>query len=116
METSISTRANSSLDMDKIEAKALKKVFGKSLDRIPASSIKSMLGETISASSVLQAASCVGAMRRGVIPPTVNYKTKDPECDIDCVPNKSRSHKAQVVLNNSQAFGGNNACLVVGSL
>ncbi|OGX44262.1 MAG: hypothetical protein A3G38_00940 [Omnitrophica WOR_2 bacterium RIFCSPLOWO2_12_FULL_51_8] len=109
----ISACANSSLDMDKIEAKALKKVFGKSLDRIPASSIKSMLGETISASSVLQAASCVGAMRRGVIPPTVNYKTKDPECDIDCVPNKAQKKDVNLALVTSFGPGGYNAASVL---
>lgn len=109
----ISACANSSQDMDKIEVKVLRKVFGDNLNKIPASSIKSMLGETFSASSSLQMASCIGAMLRGVLPPTINYRDKDPECDIDCVPNKSAKKGVDIALITSFGPGGyNSACVL----
>ncbi|MDP2941510.1 MAG: beta-ketoacyl-[acyl-carrier-protein] synthase family protein [Candidatus Omnitrophota bacterium] len=109
----ISSCANSSRDLDKIEVKVLKKVFGKNLDKIPVSSIKSMIGETISASGLLQAASCIGAMQRGVIPPTINYKTRDPDCDIDCVPNKAQKKEVKLALVTSSGPGGYNAACIL---
>ncbi len=99
---------------DKTEVSAIKKVFGKLTENIPISSIKSMLGHTMGTASALEAISCCLAIRDSVIPPTINYETPDPECDIDCVPNKARKQKVRVALNNSFAFGGNNACLVLG--
>ncbi len=80
---------------------------------IPISSIKSMLGHTMGAASALESIACALAINEGVIPPTINYETKDEECDIDCVPNKSRKKDVKVALNNSSAFGGNNACVVL---
>lgn len=109
----ISSCANSSPDLDSIEAKTLKRVFGDNLKNIPVSSIKSMLGETFSASAGLQIASCVGAMHRGIIPPTINYKEKDPECDIDCVPNKARKKDVQIALVVSSGPGGYSSAAVL---
>lgn len=109
----ISSCANSSRDLDKIEVKVLKKVFGKTLNNIPVSSIKSMLGETLSASGALQVASCIGAMLRGIIPPTINYKLQDPECDIDCVPNKAQKKEVKLALVVSFGPGGYNSCCVL---
>lgn len=97
---------------DKTETAAIKKVFGKLTSKIPVSSIKSMLGHTMGTASALEAITCCLAIRDGVIPPTINYETLDPECDIDCVPNKARKKKVNIALNNSFAFGGNNACVV----
>ena len=109
----ISSCANSSQDFDKIEVKVLKKIFGKDLDKIPVSSIKSMVGETLSASGALQVASCIGAMARGLIPPTINYKEKDPECRIDCVPNKAQKKNVKIALITSFGPGGyNSACIL----
>jgi 3-oxoacyl-[acyl-carrier-protein] synthase II len=109
----ISSCANSSQDLDKIEVKVLKRIFGKALNKIPVSSIKSMLGETLSASGALQAASCIGAMLRGIIPPTINYKFKDPECDIDCVPKKAQRKNVKLALVTSFGPGGyNSACIL----
>jgi 3-oxoacyl-(acyl-carrier-protein) synthase len=109
----ISSCANSSQDFDKIEAKVLRKIFGKDLDNIPVSSIKSMLGETFSASGALQSASCIGAMLHGIIPPTINYKEKDPECNIDCVPNKAQKKDVKIALITSMGPGGyNSACIL----
>ncbi|MFA5271202.1 MAG: beta-ketoacyl-[acyl-carrier-protein] synthase family protein [Candidatus Omnitrophota bacterium] len=109
----ISSCANSSQDLDSIEVKVLKNIFGDKLSKIPISSIKSMLGETLSASGALQIASCIGAMQRGVIPPTINYKEKDPECDIDCVPNHAQKKDVKIALVVSFGPGGyNSACIL----
>ncbi len=96
------TRAN-----DLAEAKVIRDVFG---DRkIPISSMKSMLGHCMGASSALEAIACVMTLETGIYPPTVGYETPDPECDLDVVANVARRGKADVVLNNSLAFGGYNA-------
>ena len=96
---------------DKAECAALKQIFE---DKVPMSSIKSMLGHTMGAASAIEAIACCLAIKNGVIPPTINYETPDPECDIDCVPNKARKKSVKIALNNSLAFGGNNACLAMG--
>lgn len=112
----ISSSANSSEELDKIEVKVLKKIFGKSLEKIPVSSIKSMLGETFSTASALQIASCIGVMKRGVIPPTINYAQPDPECEIDCVPNQARKKKVKLALVTSFGPGGYNSACVLENL
>ncbi len=99
---------------DKTETAAIKEVFGDMAKNIPVSSIKSMLGHTMGTASALEAIACCLAIRDGVIPPTINFETPDPECDLDYVPNKARKKDVRVALNNSFAFGGNNACLAVG--
>ena len=98
---------------DKAECRAVAEVFKERSRKIPINSIKSMLGHTMGAASAIEAIVCCLAINEGIIPPTINYETPDPECDIDCVPNKSRKHNVRIALNNSLAFGGNNACLVV---
>jgi len=98
---------------DKIESQAIKETFGCRYKKIPVSSIKSMLGHTMGAASAIEAISCCLAIKEEIIPPTINYETLDPECDIDCVPNKARKKEINIALNNSLAFGGNNACLVL---
>jgi 3-oxoacyl-[acyl-carrier-protein] synthase II len=65
------------------------------------------------AASAIEAIACCLAIKSGVIPPTINFETPDPECDVDCVPNKCRRQPVRVALNNSLAFGGNDACLVL---
>ncbi len=98
---------------DKTECAAIHEVFGPRVHQIPVSSIKSMLGHTMGAASALEAVACALTVKNNVIPPTINYETPDPECDIDCVPNQARKQKVNVALNNSYAFGGNNASLVL---
>jgi len=98
---------------DKTECLALKKIFKEYLKDIPVSSTKSMLGHTMGAASAFEAIACALAITHDTIPPTINYETPDPDCDIDCVPNISRAHKVNFALNNGFAFGGNNACLVL---
>jgi 3-oxoacyl-[acyl-carrier-protein] synthase II len=98
---------------DRNECVAIKEVFGDRYKYIPVSSIKSMLGHTMGAASALEAIACALTVKNDIIPPTINFETPDPECDIDCVPNKARQHIVNIALNNSYAFGGNNACLVI---
>jgi 3-oxoacyl-[acyl-carrier-protein] synthase II len=96
------TRAN-----DLAEAKVMNEVFG--ARRVPVSSVKSTLGHCMGAASALEAIACVMTLEEGIYPPTVGYETPDPECDIDVVANVARKGKADIVLNNSLAFGGYNA-------
>jgi len=105
--------ANSSKDLDRIEVKVLKKVFGKALKNIPVSAPKSMFGETISASATLQIATSIAAMQRGIIAPTINYQEKDLDCDIDCVPNKAQKKNVRLALITSSGPGGYNGASVL---
>ena len=99
---------------DKTECAAIREVFGSHTDHMPVSSIKSMLGHTMGAASALEAIAGIAAIDQSQIPPTINHQEDDPECPIDCVPNHSRVHTSRIILNNSFAFGGNNACVVMG--
>jgi 3-oxoacyl-[acyl-carrier-protein] synthase II len=101
------TKAN-----DRAECAAIREVFGARYKSIPVSSIKSMLGHTMGAASALEGIVCALATKNNEIPPTINFETVDPECEIDCVPNKTRQHRVNIALNNSYAFGGNNASVV----
>jgi 3-oxoacyl-[acyl-carrier-protein] synthase II len=94
---------------DKGESQAINEVFKR---KVPVSSIKSMLGHCMGAAASLSAIACCMAVRNQAIPPTINFQTPDPDCDIDCVPNVSRKLKVNAVMNNGFAFGGNNCCVV----
>jgi 3-oxoacyl-[acyl-carrier-protein] synthase II len=109
----ISAHGTGTATNDKNECAAIREVFGARHRTIPVSSIKSMLGHTMGAASAIEAITCALSVKNDMIPSTINYETPDPECDIDCVPNKARKYKVNVALNNSYAFGGNNASLVV---
>jgi 3-oxoacyl-[acyl-carrier-protein] synthase II len=109
----VSAHGTGTLANDRTECAAIKEVFGEGYKNIPVSSIKSMLGHTMGAASSIEALVCALAVENNILPPTINFETPDPECDIDCVPNISRRHEVTVALNNSYAFGGNNACLVL---
>lgn len=109
----ISAHGTGTLTNDRNECAAIKEVFGPRYKNIPVSSIKSMIGHTMGAASALEAIACALTVKNDMIPPTINYETPDPECDIDCVPNEARHHIVNIALNNSYAFGGNNACLVI---
>jgi len=98
---------------DKTECSAIKNIFRENYKTIPVSSIKSMLGHPMGAASAIEAIACCLAVKEDTIPPTINFETPDPECDIDCVPNKARKKRVRIALNNGFAFGGNNSCLVV---
>ncbi|MCK5580218.1 MAG: beta-ketoacyl-[acyl-carrier-protein] synthase family protein [Candidatus Omnitrophica bacterium] len=108
----ISAHGTATKENDGVESEAFNRVFGNDMKNIPVSSIKSMLGHTMGAASALEAIACCLAIQDNKIPPTINLENQDPECKIDCVPNKSREKEVSLVLNNAQAFGGNNACVV----
>lgn len=109
----VSAHGTGTVTNDKNECAAIKDVFGNRYGKIPVSSVKSMLGHTMGAASAIEAIACALAVQNDTIPPTINYETPDPECDIDCVPNKARKQIVRLAINNSYAFGGNNACLVL---
>jgi 3-oxoacyl-[acyl-carrier-protein] synthase II len=98
---------------DRVETLAIRKVFGAHADRIPTSSSKSMLGHLIAAAGAVELITSILALRRGVLPPTINYETPDPECDLDYVPNEAREKRVDHVLSNSFGFGGQNISLIV---
>jgi len=98
---------------DKIECQSIKKVFKDRYKDVCVSSIKSMLGHAMGAASAIEAIACCLIVKQDLIPPTINFETPDPECDIDCVPNQARKKIVNVALNNGFAFGGNNACVVI---
>jgi 3-oxoacyl-[acyl-carrier-protein] synthase II len=98
---------------DKGETEAIKSVFGEYAYEIPVSSTKSMTGHLLGASGALEAIFCTKALREGMIPPTINYETPDPECDLDYVPNQARKANFKHALSNSFGFGGHNATLII---
>jgi 3-oxoacyl-[acyl-carrier-protein] synthase II len=98
---------------DRVETIAVKKVFGGDAYKVPVSSCKSMLGHLIAAAGAVELITCVEALRRGVLPPTINYETPDPECDLDYVPNRAREKRVRHALSNSFGFGGQDISLVV---
>jgi 3-oxoacyl-[acyl-carrier-protein] synthase II len=98
---------------DKVETLAIKKVFGEQAYKIPVSSSKSMLGHLIAAAGAVELIICIQALRRGVLPPTINYEVPDPECDLDYIPNQAREQRVRHILSNSFGFGGQNVSLIV---
>ena len=98
---------------DRIETMAIKTVFGEQAYKVPVSSTKSMTGHLLGAAGGLEAAICALAIKHQILPPTINYETSDPDCDLDYVPNKARPAKVTHVLSNSFGFGGTNASLIL---
>ncbi|MBN2544315.1 MAG: beta-ketoacyl-[acyl-carrier-protein] synthase family protein [Spirochaetes bacterium] len=97
---------------DKFETQAIKKVFGDQAYKIPVSSTKSMIGHTIGAAGAIESIVTVLSVYHDIITPTINYDNKDPELDLDYVPNKSKAHNINFAISNSFAFGGHNASLI----
>lgn len=110
----ISATANSTLDCDVMETRAIEAVFGDKAKKTPISAIKSMIGDTFSASGAMNVAASVGAMKGGFLPPTVNYEEKDKRCDLDYVPNTAREAGIDKVLVDSFTPTGINSTLVIG--
>jgi len=98
---------------DKIETKAIKQIFGGAAAKVPISSTKSMTGHLLGAAGAIEFVACCLALRDQIIPPTINYHTPDPECDLDYVPNQARKAKLNICLSNSLGFGGHNVTLIV---
>ncbi|APH05926.1 beta-ketoacyl-ACP synthase II [Bacillus weihaiensis] len=97
---------------DKFETLAIKEVFGEHANKLAISSTKSMTGHLLGAAGGVEAIFSILAIKEGIIPPTINYNTPDPECDLDYVPNESRKQDVQVALSNSLGFGGHNATII----
>ena len=98
---------------DRVETIAVKQVWGAHAQEAPVSSIKSMMGHLIAAAGAVELITCLYALRDNVMPPTINYETPDPDCDLDYVPNVAREKKLTNVLSNSFGFGGQNVSLIV---
>ena len=108
----INAHATSTVANDRAETKAIKNVFGERAYKIPISSTKSMIGHSLGAAGGIEAVVCALAIKNKFIPPTINYKYKDPECDLDYVPIEGRRVQLNTVLSNSFGFGNCNACIV----
>nr|HPI90928.1 beta-ketoacyl-[acyl-carrier-protein] synthase family protein [Spirochaetota bacterium] len=98
---------------DRFETMAIKKVFGARAYDIPVSSIKSMIGHTVGAAGTIEAAVTSLSIKNGIVTPTINYSTPDPDLDLDYVPGRSREHAIRSALSNSFGFGGHNATIVL---
>lgn len=98
---------------DRIETKAIRHVFGEHADKLAVSSTKSVTGHLLGAAGGVETIISVLALKEGIIPPTINYQTPDPECDLDYVPNQFRKANLEYALSNSLGFGGHNACIAL---
>jgi 3-oxoacyl-[acyl-carrier-protein] synthase II len=101
---------------DKSETAAIKTLFGERAYDVPVSSTKSMTGHLLGAAGAIEAMFCTLAIRDSVLPPTINYETPDPVCDLDYVPNQLREKQLDAVMSNSFGFGGHNATIVLGKV
>jgi 3-oxoacyl-[acyl-carrier-protein] synthase II len=108
----INAHGTSTPHNDANETKAIKRVFGEHAPRLAISSTKSMTGHLIGAAGAVEAIATALAVERDVVPPTINYRTPDPECDLDYVPNEARSMTVAAAMSNAFAFGGTNAILI----
>jgi len=110
----INAHGTSTMPNDKSETAAIKTLFGERAYRIPVSSTKSMTGHLMGAGGGIEAIASILAIKNGVLPPTINLNTPDPECDLDYIPHEARSAEIDVAMSNSFGFGGHNATLVFG--
>lgn len=109
----INAHGTSTLYNDRIETIAIKKVFGSHAKKLAVSSTKSVMGHMLGAAGGAELIVSALTLKEGIIPPTINYETPDPDCDLDYVPNKPRAAKVKIVMSNALGFGGHNATLVV---
>ncbi|MNB82027.1 3-oxoacyl-[acyl-carrier-protein] synthase 2 [compost metagenome] len=109
----ISAHATSTLIGDRSETAAIKKLFGEAAYRIPVTANKSMTGHTLGAAGGLEAVALIKSIQQGIIPPTINQETPDPDCDLDYVPNTARKAGLDIGISNSFGFGGHNAVIVL---
>ena len=99
---------------DLAETRAIKQVFGDHAYELAVSSTKSVTGHCFGAAGAVEAMMCVLALHHGVLPPTANYETPDPDCDLDYVPNEARETQVEFALSNAMGLGGHNACVLLG--
>ena len=109
----INAHGTSTIYNDKIETLAIKKVFGAHAKKVAISSTKSVMGHLLGAAGGVEMIACALAIKHSIIPPTINYETPDPDCDLDYVPNVPRQQKIRVAASNALGFGGHNATLIV---
>jgi len=112
----INAHGTSTVYNDAAETRAIKTVFRDYARRVPISSTKSMLGHLLGASGGVELIACALAVERGVLHPTINYETPDPDCDLDYIPNEARDIRPARVMSNSFGFGGHNAAIIIGAL
>ena len=108
----INAHGTSTPQGDICETQAIKSVFGEHARRLAVSSTKGATGHMLGAAGGVEMAVCCKALESGIVPPTLNYETPDPDCDLDYVPNEAREMEVNAIANNSFGFGGHNACLV----
>ena len=108
----INAHGTSTMVNDKVETMAIKQSLGDASQDTPISSVKSMMGHLIAAAGSVEAITCLLALRDDVLPPTINYETPDPDCDLDYLPNESRQAPVRRTLSNSFGFGGQNISLI----
>jgi 3-oxoacyl-[acyl-carrier-protein] synthase II len=109
----VNAHATSTPRGDVAEARVLEAVFGEAVRTVPVSSTKSMTGHLLTAAAAVEALACLVAIRRSILPPTINLVDPDPECDLCHVPNHARPQSVRVAVSNSFGFGGSNTCLVL---
>ncbi len=110
----INAHGTSTPQGDAAETKAIKDVFGDHAHALAVSSTKSMMGHTFGAAGAIEAIMCALALHDGKLPPTINYREPDPECDLDYVPNEARVARVDVALSNAMGLGGHNGCVLLG--
>lgn len=109
----VNAHGTSTIVNDRVETMAVKGSMGQSAGEVAVSSIKSMTGHLIAAAGSVEAITCLMSVKDGVIPPTINYETPDPDCDLDYVPNQAREVPLDHAISNSFGFGGQNVSLVL---
>ncbi|HSG12734.1 MAG TPA: beta-ketoacyl-ACP synthase II [Gaiellaceae bacterium] len=112
----INAHGTSTPQGDLAETNAIKAVFGEHAYGLAVSSTKSVMGHMFGAAGAVEAMMCVLALHEGVLPPTINYRSPDPECDLDYVPNEAREAQVDVALSNAMGLGGHNACVLLGRI
>ena len=107
----INAHGTSTPQGDVCETQAIKSVFGEHARRLAVSSTKGATGHMLGAAGGVEMAACCKSLETGTVPPTINYETPDPDCDLDYVPNEAREMEVNAIANNSFGFGGHNACV-----